>query len=131
MNVISYTSCGERISFAKDGSGQLELRFPKGTEGTVIIGSLVLPLKNGAVRCYAGQLEDGVHTPYLNSNGSTTRLEAIRIFGRGVDVGRTEDYIIRALLERMRSLELDLSRALLKIEDLSVKICGNGLFEQL
>lgn len=130
MSVIEYTANGERLAFSADGSGQLEFRFPVGTEGSVIIGTEIIKLKDGSAKIYVGQLEDGIHTPYLSVNGRTVRMEAIRILGRRADVGRTEDFVIRGLLDRVRVAEEGLTRALTRIEDLAKSISGNGLFEE-
>ena len=130
MNVIKYSADGERLAFTPDSSGQLEFSFPEGTEGAVIISTEMIRIKDGTARMYVGQLEDGIHTPYLSASGTTVRMEAIRILGRRVDVCRTEDFVIRALLDRVRTMESALSAALKKIEDLAKSISGNGLFEE-
>ncbi len=129
MNVIHYNSFGERLSFTPDSSGQIEFRLPESTEGSVIIGTRMLRLKGGSATVYAGELADGVHTPYLALDGTIRRMESIRILGRRVEVGRTEDYLVRELIERVRALETSLSENTKKINDLVKDIHGNGLFE--
>ena len=95
---------GEAREICRDGRETLELKIENRTDGVITIGKITKKLGNGKVIFKLSELDNGEYAPLLTAE-APINLEPFLKHTSGVTLGRTDDKIIRRLLERMEIAE--------------------------
>ena len=127
MTRLSYTltdGYAELTESFYDSSDEIIFSFENQKNGTLLIEDRVLSLNNGLIKTDLGRLKDGTVTATLSLESGNYRLEPFVKEGNKILPSKTEDWVVRKLLKRVRIAEEQVKVLEEGLSELKEYICG-------
>lgn len=130
--MISYETkngYGELLQFDSERADSIMIRIHGAECGTLIIGEMRLVVTDGECRCDLSTLPDGEYLPHLLTQEKEIQLEGLCKEGEMIRPIKTEEWVIRKLLLRVKTLEGKLEKLEDRADELESSVYGYSLFD--
>ena len=105
-----------------------EIHLSPALSGTLVIGDTQAEMKGGECRIETGALRWGTYSPRVYTSEGIIELEPLVICGERVTGAVTSERTLRAMLERLATLEENMKTLEERIAEQALLIKGNELF---